>query len=75
MRSQEDFEARLKRGSEFAPSLIGLERDAAVQAVRAQGYQPKVVPTSVEGVTADLDSRRIRLFVDENGLVVQASAG
>ena len=75
MESHVDFEARLRSASEFAPSLIGHRRDAAVQMVRARGFEPKVLPASVEAVTADLDSRRVRLFVDANDVVVQALAG
>lgn len=72
MERHEDFGACLREGSELAASLIGIQRGAAVQVVLTRGYQPKVVPASAEGITADLDSRRIRLFVDGNDQVIRA---
>ena len=68
-------QARLARGREFAPTLVGLDRDVAVQQVAENGYQAEVIPATAEAVTLDLDSRRIRLFLDERNVVVRASAG
>jgi potato proteinase inhibitor type I family protein len=75
VRSQEEFKARLAKGRAFAPSLVGLEGDAPVQQVAKQGYQAQVIPATTEAVTLDLDSRRIRLFLDEHNIVVRATAG
>lgn len=75
MRSQEEFEARLAKGREFAPSLAGLDREAAEEQAVKRGYRPQVIPSTAEAVTADLDSRRIRLFLDEHDLVVRSTAG
>ena len=74
MRSQEEFKARLAKGRDMAPSLIGLDRDAALQQM-AEGYRAEVIPATVEAVTLDLDPRRVRLFVDEHDRVIRASAG
>ena len=75
VRSQEASEARLARGREFAPSLVGLDVNAAVQQVAAEGYRAQLIPWYAEAVTADLDSLRIRLFLDEDDLVSRATAG
>lgn len=75
VRSQEEFEARLAKGREFAPSLAGLDREAAEEQAVKRGYRPQVTPSTAEAVTADLDSRRIRLFLDEHDLVVRSTAG
>jgi len=72
---QEDFEARLEEGRTFAPTLVGLECDAAVERVTERGFDPQVVPHTAEAVTADLGANRIRLFLDEQGMVVRATAG
>jgi hypothetical protein len=72
----EEFEGRLRAAQEFAPSLIGLNgREAKELAVRAGYYRSQVITPDVEAITADLDSLRIRLFVDDLGVVVRASAG
>lgn len=75
VRSEEEFRARLAKGREVASSLVGLDLPAAVQRVAQKGYEAEVVPVDVEAVTLDLDSRRIRLFMDEHNVVVRASAG
>jgi hypothetical protein len=43
--------------------------------VREGYYRSQVVTPDVEALTLDLDSLRIRLFVDDLGVVVRASAG
>lgn len=75
MRSKDNFEANLAKGREFAPSLVGLDVNAAVQQVAAEGYHPQLIPWYAEAVAADLDSLRIRLFLDENDLVARTTAG
>jgi hypothetical protein len=75
VRSQEEYEGRLRTGHQFAPTLVGLDRQTAVRQVLARGYRPKVVQATTESVTLDSDSRRIRLFVDEDDMVVRTSAG
>ncbi len=75
VRSRENFEANLAKGSELAPSLVGLDVNVAEQQVAAAGYHAQLIPWYAEAVTADLDSLRIRLFLDENDLVARASAG
>ena len=46
-----------------------------MQRVTKNGYRDEVVPVSAEAVTADLDERRIRLFLDEHDMVARAAAG
>jgi hypothetical protein len=46
-----------------------------VQPAADRGYQAEVVPATVDTVTADLDSRRIGLFLDQHNIVVRAIAG
>lgn len=75
MDSQRDFEAQLAEGHEFAPSLVGLDRDAAIERATEHGYRIQVVPPTAEAITADLSANRIRLFLDEDGVVARARAG
>ena len=51
VRSQEEYEARLRTGHQFAPTLVGLERQTAVRQVLARGYRPKVVQATTESVS------------------------
>jgi hypothetical protein len=44
-------------------------------AVRQGYHRTQFITPDVEAITADLDSLRIRLFVDDRGVVVRASAG
>jgi hypothetical protein len=72
----QEFAARLMAADEFASSLVGLDgRDAKDAAVRSGYHRSQVITPDVEAVTADLDPFRIRLFVDERGVVVRAKAG
>jgi Potato inhibitor I family len=75
MRSQEEFDARLAKGRELAPSLVGLGRDEAVQQVVDEGFQAHVIPPTDAALTCDLNPGRIRLFLDEHDRVVRANAG
>lgn len=70
-----DVEANLAKGRELAPTLVGLGVDAARQEVAAQGYHAEPIPWYAQAVTADLDSLRIRLFLDGDDLVARATAG
>ena len=66
----------MRAAREFAPSLIGVDgRKAKDLAVREGFYRSTVITPDVEALTADLDSLRIRLFVDDLGVVVRVSAG
>jgi len=59
----------------LAPSLVGLpEADAVRRAVEA-GFDPQVVPRDVTALTMDFRPLRIRLFLDDAGLVRRATAG
>lgn len=67
--------ARQTEGNTFAESLAGLDREDAVSRTRERGFDPVVVPHTVEQITLDLRVNRIRLFLNETGTVVRASAG
>jgi hypothetical protein len=72
----EGASARLIEGNELAESLVGLDVTEAVQLATERGFEPRLIPHTVEAVTADLRLDRIRLFLDDTGVVVQrASAG
>lgn len=75
VRPQEEYQARLRTGHQFATTLLGLDRRTAVRQVLVRGYRPHVIPVATEAVTLDSDSRRIRLLVDEDDIVVRTSAG
>ena len=75
MPSPEEVETALAKGREFAPSLVGLDVNAAVQAVAVEGYRAQLIPWYVQAVTADHDPLRIRLFLDEDDIVARATAG
>jgi hypothetical protein len=70
-----EFEARLAEGAALAPSLVGLSREEATERVTERGFQADAIPPTAEAVTADLRASRIRLFLDENDVVVRAHAG
>ena len=59
----------------FAPSLVGLGSDDAVRRATEAGFDPQVVPPGVTAVTMDFRPLRIRLYVDDAGLVTHVTAG
>jgi hypothetical protein len=72
----EKFVGRLRAAQEIALSLVGLDGPEAIDlAVRAGYKRSQVITPDVQALTTDLDSFRIRLFVDDLGVVVRASAG
>jgi hypothetical protein len=76
MGASDDFSARLRAARELAPSLVGLPAAEALEAAVREGYpRSQVVTPDVDALTAELDSLRIRLFVDEHDVVVRATAG
>jgi len=75
MRSQEDFKARLAEGHALAPSLVGLDRDAAIERARGLGFDPQPIPATAEAITLDSNANRIRLFLDEDEVVIRAWGG
>jgi hypothetical protein len=75
MESQEVFEARLAEGHEFAPSLLGLDCDDAIERATERGFLVQVIPPTAEAITADLRANRIRIFLDDDGVVARARAG
>jgi hypothetical protein len=71
-----ELAARLRAADEYASTLVGLDgREAKDAAVRSGYHRSQVVTPDVDALTADLDPFRIRLFVDEQGVVVRAKAG
>jgi hypothetical protein len=75
VRAQERAQDRQAKGQALAPTLVGLDGEEAVRRATEQGFEAQVVPHTVEAVTADLNHNRLRLFLNENGIVVRAHAG
>lgn len=69
-----DLKQRLREGNAVAATLVGLTADEASDRVRDQGFVPQVIPPG-HLVTADLAPHRIRLAVDESGVVTRAWGG
>jgi len=74
-RAQARAVARQTEGNAFAASLVGLDWEEAVRRTSGRGFEPQAIPHTVEAVTMDLRTNRIRLFLDENGKVAEAHAG
>jgi len=73
--SAEEFKARLAEGNKLAPSLVGLNRDVAVDRVKGRGFEAQAIPATADAISADLAANRIRLLLDEDDTVVRAWAG
>ncbi len=69
-----DLHQRLRDGNALAATLVGLTADEASDRVKARGFAPQVIPPG-HLVTADLAPHRIRLAVDESGVVIRAWGG
>ena len=67
--------ARQAEGECLAASLVGLDREDAVSRTRERGFDPDVVPHTVDAITMDLRHNRIRIFLDETDTVIRAWAG
>jgi hypothetical protein len=70
-----DRERRPSEAELLAPSLVGLAEPDAVRRVQEAGLHPQVVPAEADAITMDFRERRIRLFLDDAGQVVRATAG
>ena len=66
---------RLQEGAALAETLIGLGRFDAVERVTTAGFHAEVIEPDMEWLTLDLYFERVRIFVDDEGLVTQAEAG
>lgn len=73
MDAQEKFRARLAESRSLHPSWD--DRYVATARARARACRVQVIPHTAEAITADLDANRIRLFLNEHGIVVRASGG
>ena len=69
-----DLNQRVREGNAIAATLVGLTADEASDRVKGQGFVPQVIPPG-RLVTADLARHRIRLVVDESGVVTRAWRG
>ena len=70
---RERANTRLIEGNELAESLVGMDAGEAVRLATERGFDPEVLPHTVEAVTSDLRWNRITLVLDETGVVVQAA--
>ncbi len=69
-----DLSRRLREGNALAETLPGLTVAEASDRVEDQGFVAQVIPPGYL-VTADLALHRIRLAVDESGVVTRAWCG
>ena len=69
-----DLNQRLRQGNAIAATLVGLTAADASYRVEEKGFVPQVIPPG-HLATADLAPHRIRLAVDESGVVTRAWAG
>jgi hypothetical protein len=69
-----ELHQRLREGNAIAATMVGLTADEASDRVKDKGFAPQVIPPG-SLVTADLDPDRIRLAVDESGVVTRAWGG
>jgi hypothetical protein len=69
-----DLSQRLREGNAIAATLPGLTVAEASDLVEDQGFVAQVTPPGYL-VTADLALHRIRLAVDESGVVTRAWCG
>lgn len=75
MSSRSEIETALRQGRALAQLLVGLPLAVAQEHVAVQGHKPVVLPADQEALTADLNPLRIRLFVNADDIVVEATAG
>lgn len=66
---------RLQQGAALAETLTGLGRSDAVERITSAGFYAEVIEPDMEWLTLDLYFERVRIFVDDEGLVTQAEAG
>lgn len=70
------FEARETEGKLLAQALIGRSEKSALRRLRKDGFKPEVLPTGkslwIDGLS---DLNRIRLYVNDDHVVVDARAG
>jgi hypothetical protein len=71
-----DDDLQPESGAELQVSaLVGLTEADAVRRTREAGLDPQVVPPGVTALTMDFRARRVRLFLDDSGVVERATAG
>ena len=64
-----------RAAAQLAGRLVGLTSDEAVRKIRDCGFEPEVHPHSVTMVHASLKYSRIRIWVNDDGQVIDAVAG
>jgi hypothetical protein len=73
---RQERDSRLAEGELLARAVVGRSEKSALRRARKDGFEVEVLSASGSGwLTSDLGFNRIRLYVDEKGLVVKASAG
>lgn len=72
---QRDIVERLRPGRALAEAVLGLPRSEAVDRVTAAGFRADIITPSTHAVSADLRFDRVRLHVDDAGVVRDARAG
>jgi hypothetical protein len=66
------WRAKLREGQILAPTLVGMDVDAATRFARQRGYVVEVITSAM---SFDRRMDRIRLFTDSHDIVIRANAG
>lgn len=75
-RDMAELDARMRRASDFASTLMGMAYDQAHSTARSRGYDlVKVDRDPVKPISADLQPRRIRCWVGEGHVIVETQVG
>jgi hypothetical protein len=67
-------EELMQEGAAFASTLVGVNLAHATASAEQRGFEVQIVPSSGE-LTFDLNPKRMRLQVDDAGVVTWAHAG
>jgi hypothetical protein len=74
-RDMAELDARMRRTSDFASTLMGMAYDHADGAARYAGYDLVKMDPLITAISADLVPRRIRCWVDEQDVIVKTQVG
>lgn len=73
-----EHDSRVAEGKRLAQALIGRSQKAALRRARTDGFTPEVLPLPSDSfvwVHGPCDLNRIALYVNDDHVVVDASAG
>jgi hypothetical protein len=67
--------ARLRAGADLGSELVGVAGEVAFERAAEAGFDPQLVGPEVRAITADLRPDRVRLFLNEDGVVREVLPG